>query len=209
MYSLLFNKINRSHRTNSISLQWRRAVTILIHKKDSADDPSNFRPLTLQSIPLKVFTSALRNEFFVFSRKFMPGMSGIFERTANLVHLIRQAKRNQRSLVVTLQGLRNAFGEVHYNLIPVVLAHHHILDNIIQAIMSIYEDFTSTIAIDSFTTPFLHIKKSAIQGNCLSPLVFHLIINNFIQFVPKEQFSQLDYSLINFNMSNTLFSVCR
>ena len=153
-------------RTNTISPQWRRAITILIHKKD---DPSNFRPLTLQSIPLKVFTSALRNKLFAFSRKFTPGMSGSFERTANIVHLIRQAKRNQRSHVVTLQGLKNAFGEVHYNLIPVVLAHRHIPDNIIQAIMSIYEDFTSAVAIDSFTTPFLHIKKSALQGNCLSP----------------------------------------
>ena len=39
---------------------------------------------------------------------------------------------------------------------PVVLAHHHILGNIIKAIMSIYEDFASAIVIDSFTTPFLH-----------------------------------------------------
>ena len=31
-------------RTNIIQPQWRRAFTILIHKKDSTDDPSNFRP---------------------------------------------------------------------------------------------------------------------------------------------------------------------
>ena len=35
---------------------WKKAVTILIHKKDSTHDPANFRPITLQSIPLKVFT---------------------------------------------------------------------------------------------------------------------------------------------------------
>ena len=79
--------------------------------------------------------------------------------TAHIAHLIRQAKRNQRSLVVTLLDLRNAFGAVHHNLIPVVLAHHHIPDNIIKAIMSVYEDFASTIAIDSFTTPFPNIKN--------------------------------------------------
>ena len=129
---------------------------------------------------------------------FTPGMSGAFEHTAHLAHFIRQEKRNQRSLVVMLLDLRNAFGEIHHNLIPVVLAHHHALNNIIKAFMSIYEYFASTIATDSFTTPFLHIKKGVLQGDCLRPLVFNLIINTFIQFVSQEQFSQLGYSLTNF-----------
>ena len=96
-----------------------------------------------------------------------------------------------------LLDLRNAFGEIHHNLIPVVLAHHHALNNIIKAFMSIYEYFASTIATDSFTTPFLHIKKGVLQGDCLSPLVLNLIINTFIQFVSQEQFSHLGYSLTN------------
>ena len=33
---------------------WKRAVTILIHKKNSTHDPANFCPITLQSILLKV-----------------------------------------------------------------------------------------------------------------------------------------------------------
>ena len=100
---------------------------------------------------------------------FTPGMSGTFEHTADLAHLIRQAKRNHRSHVETLLDLRNAIGEIHHSLIPVVVAHHHIPDNIIKAIMSIYEDFASTVATDSFTTPFLHIKNGVLRGDCLSP----------------------------------------
>ena len=38
---------------------WKKAVTVLIHKKDTTDKPDNFRPITLQSIPLKVFMSAM------------------------------------------------------------------------------------------------------------------------------------------------------
>ena len=128
---------------------------------------------------------------------FTPGMSGTFEHAAHLAHLIHQEKRNQRSLVVTLLDLRNAFGEVHHNLIPVVLAHHHIPNNIIKGIMSIYDDFASPIATDSFATLFFHIKKGVLQGDCLSPLVFNLIINTIVQFVPQQQFSQLGYSLTN------------
>ena len=53
-------------RTNTIPPQWRRAVTILIHKKDSTDDASNFRPITLQSVPPDVFTLALKNKLLCF-----------------------------------------------------------------------------------------------------------------------------------------------
>ena len=61
-------------------------------------------------------------------------------------------------IIITLLDLRNAFGEVNRNPVPVVLAHHHIPDNIIKAIMLIYENFSSTIATGSFATPFFHIK---------------------------------------------------
>ena len=64
--SYLIKLIEVIWRTNRIPRQWRRAVTILNHKKDSTDDPSNVRPTTLQSIPLNVFTLALRNKLFVF-----------------------------------------------------------------------------------------------------------------------------------------------
>ena len=38
---------------------WKRACTVLVHKKGATDDPSNFRPITLESVPLKIFTSCL------------------------------------------------------------------------------------------------------------------------------------------------------
>ena len=38
----------------------------LIHKKGETDKPANFPPITLESIPLKVFTSCLRNGTFQF-----------------------------------------------------------------------------------------------------------------------------------------------
>ena len=47
--------------SGSVPDEWKKACTILIHKKNDANLPENFRPITLQSVPLKVFTSSLRN----------------------------------------------------------------------------------------------------------------------------------------------------
>ena len=65
---------------------------------------------------------------------FVPGMTGTFEHTAHLAQTIKQAKLKQRSIVVTLLDLKNAFGEVHHNIIPVVLEHHHVPEEIVNPI---------------------------------------------------------------------------
>ena len=66
----------------------------MIHKKDETDNPANFRPITLESVPLKVFTSCLRNKIFAFiseknyiehdiQKGFTPNVAGTVEHTAH------------------------------------------------------------------------------------------------------------------------------
>ena len=57
---------------------------------------------------------------------FTPGMAGTFEHTYHMAYLINQARAKQRSIVITLLDLKNAFGEVHHDLITDVLLHHNI-----------------------------------------------------------------------------------
>ena len=52
--------------SGSVPSAWKRACTVLVHKKGVTNDPSNFLPITLESVPLKVFTSSLRNSIFKF-----------------------------------------------------------------------------------------------------------------------------------------------
>ena len=49
--------------------EWKKACTVLVHKKGTSDDPANFRPITLESVPLKVFTSCIRDSIFPFLLK--------------------------------------------------------------------------------------------------------------------------------------------
>ena len=52
---------------------------------------------------------------------FTPGIAGTFEYTYHMSYLINQARARQRSIVITLLDIKNAFGEVHHNLITDVL----------------------------------------------------------------------------------------
>ena len=52
--------------SGNIPDEWKKACTVLIHTKGVTSDPSNFRPLTLESVHLKVFTSCLRDSMVSF-----------------------------------------------------------------------------------------------------------------------------------------------
>ena len=57
--SYITDLISLAWRQGSVPHEWKRAVTILLHKKGDKSDPANFRPITLESIPLKIFTSSV------------------------------------------------------------------------------------------------------------------------------------------------------
>ena len=107
---------------------------------------------------------------------FTPGMPVMFDYTAHPAYFFCQAKRNEKSLVVTLLDLRDAFDLVHHNLITVVLGHNHIPD-IIEANISVYKEFASTIATDLFTTSFLQIKKGVLLDHSFNPLITNILVS--------------------------------
>ena len=186
----------------------KKACTILIHKKEETNNPANFRPITLQSVPLKVFTSCLRNKMFTFlvennyiehniQKGFTPKVAGTLEHTAHMAHIINTARIKQRSVIITLLDLKNAFGELHHNLIYEVLQYHHLPREISDLIRSLYTNFRTSIITEQFGTPFIAIGRGVLQGDCLSPLLFNMSFNTFIQHIKSEKYSQLGFWKFN------------
>ena len=95
-------------------------------------------------------------------KRLTPGFSGTFEHITNMSHIINDARRRQRSVTITLIDLQNAFGEVHHNLIESMLKYHHVTDDVILIIRSLYSDFHITILTNSFSSDYIKIEK----GRC-------------------------------------------
>ena len=119
--------------SGEIPQAWKTVFTILIQKNGDTSEPANFRPITLESVPLQILTSCIRDSMFTFlsqngyiehriQKGFLPKLSGTFEHTAQMAIIIDKARIKQRSLIITLLDLKNAFGEVHHTLIPAVLS---------------------------------------------------------------------------------------
>ena len=192
-------------KSGNIPHEWKKACTSVVHKKGDSDNPANFRPITLKSVPLKIFTSCLRDSIFSFlsqnhlieqkiQKGFTHGVSGVLEQTSIMAYLINKARLKQRSAIITLLDLKNAFGEIHHNLIKSALDYHHVPEMIQQLVTNLYTDFHSYILSDRFSTPAIPFKCGVLQGDCLSPLLFNLCFNTFIQFVKQEKYNQLGFS---------------
>ena len=164
-----------------------------------------------------MFTSVLRNRLFEFVKNnnyiecciqkgFVPKMSGTFEHTALLAHLIRDAKLKQKSIVITLLDLKNAFGEVQHNLIHTILKYHHVPDSFTSIVKNLYDGFHTSITTKDYATPFLRIEKGVLQGDCLSPLLFNLCMNSFIQSIKTKEFEQFEPLIVQL-MHEFLYTV--
>ena len=104
-----------------IPVTWRKGFSVLIYKKSTPKEPSNFRPKTLEPVCAKAFTSPIRNRMYSFlvnnsyietniQKVFWTGISGTIEHTETITYMINHVRRHQRNLVITLLDLKNAFG---------------------------------------------------------------------------------------------------
>ena len=176
---------------------WRSGVTVLVHKKDGPGKPENVRPITLQPVLWKLFTSLVRNRLYRFAadnsyieaniqKGFWEKISGSVEHIETLIHMINNARIKQRDCIITLLDLKNAFDEVNHKLLVETLKIHHVPDNIVTLITSLYTDYTISILTDTFTTSPIKVQRGVLQEDSLSPLLFNLIVNTLINTIKSE-----------------------
>ena len=120
-------------------------------------------------------------------------VDGVTEHTELLTNIMRDAKRHQRSLVVTLLDLKNAFGEVHHELIRAALSYHHVPSEFMSIFENIYSNFQVAIAVNGNWTQPIRIECGVLQGNPASPLIFNLCFNILMKTLSSPEYRSLGY----------------
>ena len=65
-------------------------------------------------------------------------------------------------------------------------------------ISELYSGFSTSVATKTSVTSPLQVEKGVLQGDCLSPLLFNMLFNTFIQTLTKsKEFDQLNYRYDN------------
>ena len=77
------------------------------------------------------------------------------------------------------------------------LEYHHIPENIKLLISEYYDDYATTIATVQYKTDPLIAGKCVLQGDCLSPLLFSLVVNTLIKTVDQDRLRCMGYTFSN------------
>ena len=83
---------------------------------------------------------------------------------------------------------------VHHNVISKVLRYHHIPIPIQTLIENLYNVFKTSLLASEYHTSFLPEGRGVLQGDCLSPFLFKMCFNTFIQHIKDGKFCQFGYS---------------
>jgi Reverse transcriptase (RNA-dependent DNA polymerase) len=191
-------------RQRNIPQCWKEAMSVLIYKKGDTADVANFRPITLQPIFYKVLSAVYRNRLYGFlsdndyidthiQKGFWPKCDGISEHPELLTHIMKNAKRTQRSIVISLLDLRNAFGEVSHQLIRSSLQYHHVPSGMIQMFSNIYDGSRIRVAVNKECTQAITVGRGVLQGDPSSPLLFNLCFNSLMRTLTQPKYKRLGY----------------
>jgi hypothetical protein len=203
--TVLHHIINHCWKNQTFPEEWRYAFTILIYKRECNKNPSNFRPITLQPVLAKVMSSLIRNRMYTYLVKnkfietnlqkgFWSEVSGCVEHTELLTYIMNHARLKQRQVIITLLDLKNAFGEIDHQVIMKILEYHHFPESIKSLIKSYYTNYKVSVGTETFTTDPILIEKGVLQGDCLSPLLFNLVVNTLLKTIDTEKIRAMGYN---------------
>ena len=189
--SLLFN---HCFKRRDVPPAWKSATTVLIHKKDSTDDPSNFRPIALMSclyklvmgIIAKRLTSwAIDNDLMSKEQKSARPSEGCYEHSFLLQSIIADARRSHKNVFVAWLDLRNAFGSIPHSAISTTLTHIGVPLPLIEMICNSYSGATTRIRTSTGFTADIPILSGVKQGCPLSPIIFNLTIDLILRAIKQ------------------------
>ena len=140
-----------------------------------------------------MFTFLVENNYIEHNiqKRFTPKVAATVEHTAHMAHVINTAHIKQRSVIITLLDIKNAFSKLLHSLIYKVLQYHHLPCEISDLIQSLYTNFQTSIITEQFSTLFITI--GVLQGDSLSPLLFNMSFNMFIQHIKSENTPSLAF----------------
>ena len=166
---------------------WAEGHIIPIHKKGSVDSPENYRGVTLLSTLGKLFTKILNSRLTEWAENYgvyieaqagfrskMGTTDNIFVLHGLITHLINEGKK----LYCAFVDFRKAFDFVNRDILWFKLIKIGVRGKILNVIRGMYSSVKSRVKYQNELSSEFECYLGVRQGECLSPFLFSMYIND-------------------------------
>ena len=175
---------------------WLKAVIKPIPKGSMVDPrvPLQYRGICLLSTVSKLYTSLLNNRLLLFCENngiLVEEQNGFRKKRSceehifSLASIIRNPLNKRKNTFAAFIDMEKAFDKVDRNLLLFKLLKYGINGNMYKAIRSLCNNTTYTVNLNGHNTRWFNAELGVRQGDCISPTLFSLFINDMANEVKE------------------------
>lgn len=200
--NLLHPLIQQVWHEERVPNEWKKGIIVKIPKKGDATLCSNWRGITLLSVPSKVLARIILNRIQQSIEKKLRKEQAGFRSARSCVDLINtlrilleQSKEFQTTLYLTFVDFEKAFDTVKHQVLWHVLQEYGIPGKIISIIKDMYDGYECHVLHQGKLTEAIPVNAGVRQGCILSPILFLLVLDSVMRRVTRNRRRGIQWGL--------------